>query len=116
MVENSAEMGTYLYEQMQTLYEHRIVGDVRGGLGLLAAVELVKDRDTKEKFPKDAELTKKLTPLMNKHGLLGRATDVISMSPPICITKDEVDHLVNAVDGVISGRREDSVIQQSNVG
>jgi adenosylmethionine-8-amino-7-oxononanoate aminotransferase len=102
MVENSAEMGTYLYEQMQTLYEHRIVGDVRGGLGLLAAVELVKDRDTKEKFPKDAELTKKLTPLMNKHGLLGRATDVISMSPPICITKDEVDHLVNAVDGVIS--------------
>ena len=102
MVDNSAEMGTYLYEQLQTLYEQPIVGDVRGGMGLLAAVELVKDRDTKEKFPKEAELSKKLTPLMNRHGLLGRATDVIALAPPLCITKDEVDHLVSAVDAVIS--------------
>ena len=102
MVENSAQMGEYLYEQLQTLYEHRIVGDVRGGMGLLAAVELVKDRDTKEKFPKDAELAKKLNPLMNEHGLLGRAGDVISFAPPLCVTKDEIDHLVTQIDEVIS--------------
>ena len=35
MVENSADMGDYLYEQLQTLYEHRLVGDVRGGNGLV---------------------------------------------------------------------------------
>ena len=101
MVDNSARMGDYLYEQLQTLYEHRIVGDVRGGMGLLAAVELVKDRDTREKFPKEAELSKKMGPLMNKHGLLGRGGDVISIAPPLCITKDEVDHIVRQVDEII---------------
>ncbi len=70
-------------------------------MGLLAAVELVKDRDTREKFPKEAELSKKMGPLMNKHGLLGRGGDVISIAPPLCITKDEVDHLDRQVDEII---------------
>ena len=101
MVENSAQMGDYLFEQLQTLYEHRIVGDVRGGMGLICGIELVKDRDTRERFPKEVELSKKLNPLMAEHGLLGRAGDVISLAPPLCITKDEVDHLVKQVDEVI---------------
>ena len=58
MVENSAQMGDYLYESLQTLYEHPIVGDVRGGKGLICGVELVKNRDTREKFPPEADLTK----------------------------------------------------------
>ena len=101
MVENSAEMGDYMYERLQPMYEHNIVGDVRGGMGLIAAVELVKDRDTKESFPPEAQLAKKMAPLLNKYGLLGRAGDTIFLSPPLCITRDEVDHLVAQVDGVI---------------
>lgn len=101
MVENSSAMGEYLFDQLQTLYEHRIVGDVRGGMGLIAAVELVKDRDTKEKFPKDAELARKMQPILNKHNLLTRAGDSIFMAPPLCITKDEVDHMVNQISDVI---------------
>ena len=66
--------------------------------GLLAAVELVKDRDTKEKFPKEAKLGEKLNKIMNERGLLGRAGDIISISPPLCITKDEVDWLVQQLD------------------
>ena len=102
MVENSAEMGTYMYEQLQTLYEHPIVGDVRGGKGLLCAVELVKDRDTKESFPKEAELDKKALKLMNEHRLLGRAGNIISFAPPLSITKDEVDWVVKQVDEIIT--------------
>ncbi len=98
VVEHGAEMGDYLYEQLQTLYEHPIVGDVRGGLGLLCAVELVQDRDTKEKFPESAQLGKKLSALMESNGLLGRASDIISLSPPLTITKDEVDFVVRAID------------------
>ncbi len=98
VVENSAEMGDYLYEQLQTLYEHPIVGDVRGGMGVLCAVELVQDRDTKEKFPESAQLTAKLTAAMEGNGLLGRAGDVISLAPPLTITKDEVDFVVHALD------------------
>ena len=101
MVENSAEMGAYMYEQLQTLYEHPIVGDVRGGMGLLCAVELVKDRDTKESFPPEAKLSDKIAPLMNEHNLLGRPGNSIYLAPPLCITKDEVDHVVAQVDSVI---------------
>jgi len=101
LVENSANMGEYMYEQLQTLYEHRIVGDVRGGKGLICAVELVKDRDTRERFPKEAGLEKKLTPIFSRRGLLGRAGDIISLAPPLSITKDEVDLLVREVDGAI---------------
>jgi len=105
LVENSANMGDYLYEQLQTLYKHRIVGDVRGGKGLLCAVELVKDRDTRERFPKEARLGNKLNSLMNKYRLLvlmGRPRDIIFLAPPLCITKDEVDYLVKQVDQVVS--------------
>ncbi len=106
MVENSAKMGEYLYEQLQSMYKHRLVGDVRGGMGLIAAVELVKDRDTKEKFPESAELVKKTRPLMAKHGLLGMPGDLISLAPPLCITRDEVDFMVNAVDAVVTELEE----------
>ena len=101
MVENSDQMGSYMYEQLQRLYEHPIVGDIRGGNGLLCAVEFVKDRDSRERFPKEAELAKKLTPLLQAHGLLGRAGDEIYLTPPLCITKDEVDHLVHEVNDVV---------------
>ena len=101
MVDNSAEMGQYMHEQLQTLYEHPIVGDVRGGMGLLCAVELVKDRDTKEPFPADAKLADKIAPLMGEHRLLGRPGGSVYLSPPLCITKDEVDHAVAQVDAVI---------------
>ena len=101
VVENSAEMGDYLYEQLQTLYEHPMVGDVRGGMGLLAAVELVQDRDTKERYPAEAQLAPKLTAIMERNGLLGRAGDIISLSPPLTITKDEVDFVVKALDSTL---------------
>jgi adenosylmethionine-8-amino-7-oxononanoate aminotransferase len=97
MVENSAQMGDYLFESLQTLYEHPIVGDVRGGKGLICGVELVKDRDTREKFAPEDELSKKLTPIVARHGLLGRFGDIVPIAPPLCVTKDEVDFLVKAI-------------------
>ena len=98
MVENSAEMGSYLFDKLQTLREHPTVGDVRGGIGLLAAVEVVKDKQTKEKFPKEAELAKKLTGAVSKRGLLGRFADISSFAPPLCITRDEIDHMVDSFE------------------
>ncbi len=45
-------------------------------------------------------------PLMDKHGLLGRGGDVISIAPPLCITKDEVDHVVKQIDEIIGELEE----------
>ncbi len=102
LIENSAAMGTYMYEQLQTLYEHPIVGDVRGGLGLLAAVEIVKDRDTKEKFAEDSGLGDKLTKGFLERRILTRQRgNLIFLSPPLCITKDEVDYIVSNLSEIL---------------
>ncbi len=97
----SARTGEYLLERMQSLYDHPIVGDVRG-LGLLAAVELVSDRETKAPLPASAELATKLPKkLYDKKIISFRAGDIIAMCPPLSISRDEVDFLVSALDEAI---------------
>ena len=102
IVQNSADMGDYLFEKLQQLRSHEMVGDVRGGKGLLCAVELVKNRETKEKFDPSFKLADKATLLMKEHQLFGRAGDVIPIAPPLCISNDEIDHFVSQLDMVIT--------------
>ena len=101
LVGNSERMGEYMNQQLQTLYEHPTVGDIRWGKGLLFGIELVKDKATKEKFPKEAEMRKKITHLMHKHKIFLIAQDTISLAPPLCINKDEVDHVVKTLNTLI---------------
>ena len=96
-------MGDYLNQQLQTLYEHPTVGDIRHAKGLLVGIELVKDKKTKERFPKEAEVRKRLTKLMRKENVFLIAQDTIRLAPPLCITKDEVDLLVKKVGNMIGG-------------
>ena len=107
MVAHSADMGDYLYERLQTLRKHTIVGDVRGGKGLLCALELVKDRKTGEAFPKELKLDKLAVRVMRENHMLGRAGHVIPIAPPLCITRDEIDEAVNRLDLVLKTMGEE---------
>ena len=107
MVAHSAAMGDYLYERLQTLRKHTIVGDVRGGKGLLCALELVKDRKTGEAFPKELKLDKLAVRVMRENHMLGRAGHVIPIAPPLCITRDEIDEAVNRLDSVLKTMGEE---------
>ena len=100
---NSKRMGDYLFDQLQRLREHQIVGDVRGGLGLIAAVELVQDRDSKTPFPASAGLAKRLPPMIADNGLVSfRAGDVISLCPPLVVDKDDIDYIVDGLDHALT--------------
>jgi len=102
IVENSAKMGDYLYDRLQTMYDHPIVGDVRGGKGLLCGIEFVKDRETKEKFPAEADIKGIMARTTANQDLIGRAVaDTMRIAPPLVITKDEVDELVRRIDRAI---------------
>ena len=80
------------------MIDHPIVGDVRG-LGMIVAVELVSDRETKAGFSPELKIADRLNESFRNSGLLYRMSgDVIAMNPPLCITKDEVDEIVHAVD------------------
>jgi adenosylmethionine-8-amino-7-oxononanoate aminotransferase len=100
-------MGGYLFDRLQELYRHDIVGQVRGGLGLICAVEIVANRATREPFPKEARLKQRAGLLMERHGLLGRAGDIFFVAPPLCVTRGEVDFLVSQLDAVIAELQAD---------
>jgi putrescine aminotransferase len=103
LVEKSEAMGKYLFNGLQSLHKYRIVGEILGGLGLMAVVELVKDRKTMEPFgPKE---NKKLEALLKekllKAGLFGYFRNPIMLLPSLIITKDEIDYVLKALDKVI---------------
>jgi 4-aminobutyrate aminotransferase-like enzyme len=95
-------MGSYLYEQLQSLRKYPIVGDVRGGKGLLCAIEIVRDQKTREPFPKSANLNQVAVQAMRTHRMLGRAGQVIPIAPPLCITREEVDEAVHRLGKVLT--------------
>jgi len=100
LVDNSAKMGVRLLKGLKELRSHPTVGDVRG-LGLIAGIEIVKDKTTKEKFSDTGNEIKTLGDALLLRKLMTRAASIISLSPPLCITTDEVDRIVEAVDGAI---------------
>ncbi|HVF55436.1 MAG TPA: aspartate aminotransferase family protein, partial [Pyrinomonadaceae bacterium] len=96
---NARIVGAHLREGLERLKEkHTVVGDVRG-LGLMQAIELVKDRETKEPNPqavlKVFEETKRRGVLVGKGGLYA---NVIRTGMMLNSTKDNVDELIEALD------------------
>jgi adenosylmethionine-8-amino-7-oxononanoate aminotransferase len=97
LVRRAAEMGRQLLEGLRTLYDLDHVGDVRG-LGMVAAVELVSDKVTKEPFPTSAKLGPRLTRELIQRGLFTRVRgDVIMLSPPLVTTQEQVQRIVEII-------------------
>lgn len=98
IVDNSAEMGKYLLVRMrERLRDHPFVGDIRGQ-GLMMGVEFVADRTTRRPFSQGAYPHRLVQHHAAKRSLLIRALpfgDVTSLSPPLCITAEEIDEGVN---------------------
>ena len=96
---NAAVVGGYFREKLEELQDkHLLIGDVRG-MGLMQGLELVQDRQTKK--PASAE-TASLMEEARKRGLLigkgGMFGNVIRMSPPLNISKADVDQAVRILD------------------
>ena len=107
MVENSARMGLYLLDGLEELKEkHPIIGDARG-LGLMCGLEFVKDRQTKEQFPADADLGPRLTQGFADERVLLRGGDVMNIMPPLCVTAGEIEQLVATIDRVVDRTAKD---------
>ncbi len=102
LVENSARQGAYLLDGLKELKEkHKIIGEVRG-LGLFCGLEIVKDRETKEYFPPEADLANRLTQAFSANGLLLRGGDAMNVAPPLCVTSGEIDEIVSTMDRVFA--------------
>jgi len=103
LADNAATVGGYYRQQLETLQEkHPLIGDVRG-MGLMQAIELVKDRMTKEPAP---EATNRFMEECRKGGLLvgkgGLFGNVIRTSPPLNISKADVDEAIGIMDHALA--------------
>ena len=102
VVDNADVVGRYLYDKAVSVLQenHPTVGYVGGGLGLLMAIEIVKDRKTKERYPggSDGAFAKRFTDLVRDKGLAIRVGDNITLSPPLTITTDIVDDIIEILD------------------
>jgi adenosylmethionine-8-amino-7-oxononanoate aminotransferase len=93
----SARMGEYLRARLSELSRHPTVGDIRG-LGLLAGVELVRNKKRKEKWGIHHPFIEGLAARLRSKGVLTRVWDVLHLAPPLIITEPEIDRIVDAID------------------
>ncbi len=103
LMDNAHTVGAHFRHGLEALKEkHQAIGDVRG-MGLMQAIELVKDRKTKEPA---TELTGVLLERCRANGLIvgkgGLYANVIRMSPPLNIPKSDVDTALAALDKSLS--------------
>ncbi len=102
LLDNAAVVGAHLRQCLEELKErYEVIGDVRG-MGLMQAIELVEDRDTKEPAAQVAarvmEETKDRGLLVGKGGLYG---NVIRIGPPLNITAEQIDQGIEALNGAL---------------
>lgn len=108
LVERAAEGGRRLLEGFQTLYALKAVGDVRG-LGMMAAVELVSDRETREPFDAAEKVGDRVRGEMLKQGLFTRTRgEIITFAPPLVTTDEQIERIIEitgrAIETVVPGK------------
>ncbi|MFF2457872.1 aspartate aminotransferase family protein [Peribacillus simplex] len=110
LVEKAEEQGIYLMSKLKALLKScEMIGDVRGK-GLLIGMEFVADRKKKNPYPPELNVTNRVIKQAFEKGLLvypasgaiNGMGDAIIISPPLVITKDEIDSLVDILEEAIS--------------
>ena len=102
LLENGRLMGARLQEGLNSLRDHPLVGDVRGR-GMLAAVELVTDKEAKTPLPGAAEPGRRIFDRAWDNGLIIRAfaQGVLGYAPALCCTADDIDAIVERTRTVL---------------
>ena len=102
LVERCAHMGDVLHRRLAGLRALPHVGDVRG-IGLLAGVEFVEDKDTRAPFARSLHFAETFTEAAQEAGLVvwpnvghadGENRDLVMIAPPFVVTEEQIDELV----------------------
>jgi adenosylmethionine-8-amino-7-oxononanoate aminotransferase len=107
LLENAREVGPYLQQKMQELDDIPIVGDVRGK-GLMSCVECVISKDSRDPLVMDYEIGNRIDAHCQQLGLLVRPIiNACVMSPPLTITREQIDELMGILRQGIEQSMED---------
>jgi adenosylmethionine-8-amino-7-oxononanoate aminotransferase len=102
LVAKAAENGAYLMERLRALSRHDSVGDVRG-MGMLAAVELVADKQSKMPMEPENSAPEMLIELCWEKGLFLRSStmETVCIAPALIADRPIIDRIVDTLDACI---------------
>jgi len=101
------DVGPYFEEQLATLVDLPIVGDVRGKCFMMC-VENVANRDTKELFPPEVQIGNRIAHHCQNRGLIVRPIAHLNvMSPPLTLTRPQIDDVVSILRESIEATIDD---------
>jgi L-2,4-diaminobutyrate transaminase len=104
LVKNAGETGAYLLAALRdAVGDHPNVGEVRGE-GMLAAVEFVENRDSREPLDPARKVGPAVAAALLARDVIGRAMpqgDILGFAPPLCLTREEADRIVAATAGAV---------------
>jgi len=99
---NSAILGAYLKDQLETMaMDFDQLGEVRGD-GLFLGVDIIQDSESKKE---DSSYASKIKHELKKHGILvgtdGPKDSVLKIKPPLCITQENVDDFLDVLQKIL---------------
>jgi adenosylmethionine-8-amino-7-oxononanoate aminotransferase len=98
LVERANETGKYLKAELEKLYKHKIVGDVRG-IGMLWAIELLADRKTKTKLDANLKVATFIRDWCWGNGMILRNNgDTLVIAPAMTTTREEINNILDQLD------------------
>jgi taurine-pyruvate aminotransferase len=105
LFKRSEELGKKLLNGLEELKNHPNVGDVRG-LGLLAGIEIVEDKETKKPVSNE-KIAKLIAAAKAKGVIIGRNGDtvaghnnILTLSPPLSSTDDDIQFIIKVLKEV----------------
>ncbi|TVQ35322.1 MAG: aspartate aminotransferase family protein [Geminicoccaceae bacterium] len=100
-------IGPYFTQQLRTLADHPLIGEVRS-FGLIGALELVADKATRRRFAAEAAVGIRCRDLCFAHDFVMRAVgDTMVLAPPLVISEAEVDELIRRIGSVLDRLHEE---------
>ena len=102
LVANAGRVGAHLVAALKPLEVHPLVGEVKG-LGLIGRVQLTADKATRKPLPPALAAGERIAAAMRRNGVIMRPLpyDVLSFSPPLCLTTAEADEIARAFAAAI---------------
>ena len=100
VMQNAAEIGSYMLDRLRELQDkHEVITDVRG-LGLMIGIEIARDREEMEPWP---ELRDGVVVECFNHGLViqGAGESALRFSPPLIIDREQADFAIDTVEAAI---------------
>jgi 4-aminobutyrate--pyruvate transaminase len=102
VISHVRRVGDHLQAGLADLADFSLVGEARG-LGLIGALQLAKDKHSRQSYEASRGVGQKLASFAQQRGLIVRAIagDIIAVSPPLIISQEEIDHLVARLGGAL---------------